>query len=211
MPSEQDYQEALQSLRQGGIVAYPTETFYGLAVDPENDQAIAALYSLKKRNPRKKLSLLVPNVEALSACTTEISSLQHRLIEAFWPGPLTLVVPVSDTVLPGLTGGTGTLAVRVSSHPVAARLCRLWGGPLTATSANISGEPGFVTAAEVRSQWKKQLAFILDGGRVPGGQGSTIVNCAGNTCRILRKGVIPAKAIEAVLQKEYILCVETVD
>ncbi|MCF8056128.1 MAG: threonylcarbamoyl-AMP synthase [Desulfocapsa sp.] len=197
--SELDYQQALVTLQQGGVVAYPTETFYGLAVDPENDQAIAALYALKKRERQKKLSLLVPNLKVLSSCTSFISIPYQHLIEVFWPGPLTLVFPAKENVFPCLTGEGKTLAIRISSHPIAAKLCLLWGRPLTATSANVSGETGFVTADQVRRQWGGKVGSLLDGGKVPGGQGSTIVCCTESTCRILRTGVISEKEIAEAL------------
>ena len=204
-PSEQAYQQALQTLRQGGIVAYPTETFYGLAVDPENDRAIKALYSLKKRESQKQLSLLVPDLGVLSSCIPFISKPYQSLIDVFWPGPLTLVFPAKQDTFPCLTGGSDTLAIRISSHPVAAKLCSLWGRPLTATSANVSGEAAFVAADQVKSQWDDQIASILDGGRVPGGKGSTIVCCEGSICRILRSGVIPSKEIAQALPNGYAL------
>ena len=139
-PSSLDYQQALQTLKQGGIVAYPTETFYGLAVDPENDQAITALYSLKQRDPWKKFSLLVPDIKCLSSCVATISEPYQKLIDVFWPGPLTLVFPAKHTGRSPIAGGSDTLAIRISSHPVAARICSHWGGPLTATSANVRAE-----------------------------------------------------------------------
>ncbi len=198
-PSEWDYQQALLTLKQGGIVAYPTETFYGLAVDPENDQAIKSLYLLKKRASGKRLSLLVPDLQVLFSCISSLSTPEQTLIEAFWPGPLTLVFPEKPGVFPSLTGASDTLAIRISSHPVAAKLCSMWGRPLTATSANVSGEAAFVTAEQVSKQWGREVGFILDGGRVPGGKGSTIVRCKGSVCSILRDGVIPEKAIIQML------------
>ena len=203
-PSEADYQQALRILKQGGIVAYPTETFYGLAVDPENDGAIKALYSLKKRDFGKKLSLLVPDLITLSSCVSSLSSSDQKLIDAFWPGPLTLVFPVKTGVFPSLTATSGTLAIRISSHPVAAKLCSLWGKPLTATSANISGQAAFVTVNQVQRQWGSKIGFILDGGRVAGAKGSTIVRCQDNVCHILRSGVIPDKAIAETLADSHL-------
>ena len=198
-PSESDYQQALLTLKQGGIVAYPTETFYGLAVDPENDLAIKSLYLLKKRSAGKKLSLLVPDLQVLFSCISSLSRPEQTLIDAFWPGPLTLVFSGKSGSFSSLTQAGDTLAIRISSHPVAAKLCSLWGRPLTATSANVSGEAAFITAEQVTKQWGREIGFILDGGRVPGGKGSTIVRCKGSGCFILRDGVIPKKAIAQVL------------
>ncbi len=202
-PSSLDYQQALQTLKRGGIVAYPTETFYGLAVDPRNRQAVEALYVLKRRIPGKRLSLLVPDLDVLSSYAGSIPVPYQKLIDLFWPGPLTLVFPARQKIMPSIIGGGDTLAIRISSHPVAAKLCSLWGRPLTATSANISGDAAFVTADEVRNQWPRQIGAILDGGPVPGGKGSTIVHCRDSLCRILRSGVISDREITEALPGMY--------
>ncbi len=207
-PSDHAFEQALSALQEGGIVAFPTETFYGLAVDPENDQAISSLYTLKKREISKPLSLLVPNLKNLSSSVRSIPLPYKKLISVFWPGPLTLIFPAHTTTSSLLTGGGDTLAIRISSNPVAQHLCELWGKPFTATSANISGEPALVTASEVHDLWGDQVSFILDGGEAPGGKGSTIVRCVGKeyTCRILRDGVISVKKISQALPLNYIVC-----
>ncbi len=200
-PSLEDYREALETLARGGIVAYPTETFYGLAVDPGNDQAISALYRLKKRDQRKPLSLLVAEPSVLSSSIRSFPPLYRCLIDAFWPGPLTLVFPArSDTSLL-LRGGGDTLAIRISSHPVAQKFCSLWGGPLTATSANESGHPSLVNANQIKSFWGEKIDYVLDGGTVPGGKGSTMIEAIGEEIHVLRKGVITTRQIFQVLEK----------
>jgi len=207
-PCEHDFQQALSALKRGEIVAYPTETFYGLAVDPENDQAINSLYELKRREAGKPISLLVPNLEVLSTAVRYIPPPYEKLFSQFWPGPLTLVFPAHASVSSMLTAGGDTLAMRISSNPVARHLCELWGKSLTSTSANRSGEKPFVTAGEVQDLWGNQLGCILDGGEVPGGKGSTIVHCSEKEkkCRILRPGVISAKSISQVLPLYDIIC-----
>ena len=203
VPSEREYQTAIDCLRQGGIVAYPTETFYGLAVDPENHRAVAALYALKKRAADKSLSLLVPDVTVLACCVDTISTPHQRLIGLFWPGPLTIIFPARKDFLPAVNGEKGDLAIRLSSHPVAARLCALWGRPLTATSANISGDVPAITASQVRNQWGQERVTVLDGGKVAGGLGSTIVQCRGGACYILRAGAVSTEKISSGLANKY--------
>jgi len=207
-PSKHDLEQALQSLKEGGIVAYPTETFYGLAVDPENDQAIASLYALKQREKRKPLSLIIPDLEQLFTIASSCPEAYKKMIDTFWPGPLTLIFPAKKDISSALTGGGTTVAMRISSHPVAMELCVLWGRALTATSANISGEPPLVTARDVYDLWGDQISFILDGGTAPGGKGSTIIRCFDKEkeCRIIREGAIDELEISHNLPSHYIIC-----
>jgi L-threonylcarbamoyladenylate synthase len=207
-PCKHDFEQALQSLKQGGIVAYPTETFYGLAVDPENDQAIASLYALKQRGKRKPLSLLIPDLEQLFTIASSCPEAYPKLIDTFWPGPLTLIFPAKKHISSVLTGGGTTVAMRISSHPVAMELCEAWGRALTATSANVSGEPALVTAKDVYDLWGDQISFILDGGTTPGGKGSTIIQCFDKEkeCRIIREGVIDELGISQNVPPHYIIC-----
>lgn len=207
-PCEHDFEQALHALKHGGIVAYPTETFYGLAVDPENVQAIASLFELKKRDSGKPISLLVPDIEVLSSSVRSIPFPYQKLMRNFWPGPLTLIFPALSNTSSLLTGGGDTLAIRISSNPVAQHLCKLWGSPLTATSANMSGEPALVTATEVQDLWDDMVTFTLDGGKTSGGKGSTIMRCIekDRECHILRDGVISTNTLAQALPDDYIIC-----
>jgi len=207
-PTEHDYENALQCLKQGGIVAYPTETFYGLAVDPENEQAITDLYALKKREERKPISLIIPDPTHLSSLVSFVPNGYKGLMDCFWPGPLTLIFSARKHIPSSLTGGTNTLALRVSSHPVAMKLSESWGGALTTTSANISGEEALVTAEDVHAVFGDRVSFVLNGGRTSGGQGSTIIHCTDNTmeCRIIREGVISRDQISQQLPPHYTVC-----
>ena len=188
-------------MKNGGIVAYPTETFYGLAVDPLNDQAISALYTLKKRDRRKPLSLLVPDKAVLSSYIRFFPPIYQSLTESFWPGPLTLIFPAQPDTSLMLRGGGDTLAIRISSHPVAQKFCSLWGGALTATSANESGKPPLESAVQLKNLWGEGIDYVLDGGPVPGGKGSTILEIVYDTIQIRRNGVVSAKEIFQVLEK----------
>jgi L-threonylcarbamoyladenylate synthase len=208
-PTEEEYQEALNTLRRGGIVAYPTETFYGLAVDPDNEQAIAALYALKQRNSSKPLSILISDESQLSTLACYIPDVYKTLIQCFWPGPLTLVCSrPAHLRRESSFYSKKTLAVRISSHSVATQLCRLWGKPITATSANVSGNSPLLSAEEVRDLWGTKVDYILDGGKNAGGKGSTIVQWSHKTgeLAILREGVVETGKIVKSLAAYDIIC-----
>jgi len=186
-------------LRAGGVVAFPTETYYGLAVDPFNQAALSRLFALKGRSPDKPVLLIIDNPSQLSCLVAEIPPPFTILMEKFWPGPLTLVFPGVDSLPQMLTGYRGNIGVRVSSHPVARKLVRGFGRPITATSANFSGQPAAVAAGGVLDQLGPEVDAVIDGGETPGGQGSTLLAYQeGKVCQ-LRAGVIPFSEIEAVL------------
>jgi len=186
-------------LRAGGVVAFPTETYYGLAVDPFNQAALSRLFALKRRSFDKPVLLIIDHPSQLASLVAEIPLPFTILMQRFWPGPLTLVFPGAAS-LPGmLTGGRGTIGVRVSSHPVARQLVRVFGQPLTATSANLSGQLPAVTASGVRAQLGLEVDVVLEGGETPGGQGSTLLGCQEGKVCLLRAGVIPFAGIEAAL------------
>lgn len=181
-------------LRAGGIVAFPTETYYGLAVDPFNEQALAQLFQVKNRPALKPVLVLVADREQVGLLAAEIPGIAHRLMDRFWPAALTLVLPARPALSRLLTGGTGTVGVRLSPHPIADRLLRAFGGPLTATSANRSGSAPAVTAAEVRAEFGGEL-MIVDGGRTPGGKGSTLVGIDQEQITCIREGCVSFAAV----------------
>ncbi len=187
---QQRVEQAVRLLKRGRIVAFPTETYYGLAVDPYCKSAVRRLYQLKSRKADKPLLLLIENLDQLS---TVVESIPHQflpLIEKYWPGPLTLVFPAKMTLNTVITGNSGTVGVRISPHPVANALLTGMQGPLTATSANISGEPPAQTAAEVERIFGSSVDVILDGGQSAAGLCSTIVGLADDQLTILRKGQV---------------------
>lgn len=193
--SPSELARALAVIRDGGVVAFPTETYYGLAVDPFNRQALSRLFALKRRPPDKPVLTLVENREHLPLLARQVPDLYLPLMDAFWPGPLTLVFEALPTLPVILTGYTGTVGVRISSHPLARQLVAAAGQPLTATSANYSGQPPAVTPDEVVEQIGPDVDFVIDGGIAPGGKGSTIVGLADGHLTELRPGVIPFAAI----------------
>ncbi len=191
--------EAIRLLHRGGLIAFPTETYYGLGVDPYNRKALQRLFRVKQRTADKAVLLLVADCFQVNRIASTIPADFKPLMSAFWPGPLTLVFPASHS-LPGLlTGGTATVGLRQSSHPAAAQLVREYGGPITATSANISGETPATTAGQVVEIFGKTVDLVLDGGSTPGGSGSTL---AGYDREVfcIRPGKIPFKRIQQALQ-----------
>ena len=196
--------EAARLLCQGGLIAFPTETYYGLGVDPFNVEALERLFAVKQRQPDKPVLVLVAEQDQVTELAAEVPAVLHNLMTAFWPGPLTLIFPGKPGLPSLLTGGTGTVGIRQSPHPLAACLLRQYGGPLTATSANRSGAPPAATAAEVQKSFGAEIDLILDGGPTPGGAGSTLVGCdqKQQLC-CLRAGQVPfAEVLRASSDRE---------
>jgi L-threonylcarbamoyladenylate synthase len=206
LPGPEEYKLAVRALEKGGIVAYPTETFYGLAVDPENKEALSALYRLKQRHPEKSFSLIVPDLSNLSSYVDEFPGASNILMNKFWPGPLTLIFQASGNALQLVTKKDNSIAVRISSHIVASTLCRFFGRAITASSANVSGEQALDNATSVRELWGDKLAYILDGGTTPGTKPSTIIRCDGLKCTIIRQGILSFDRIREVLPNHFSVC-----
>lgn len=186
-------------LRRGLLVVYPTETFYGLACDPRQPEAVERIFAAKGRPERMALPLIAADREAVQWCARAVPDVAHRLMDAFWPGPLTLVLPAAEELPALLLGGGHTVGVRVSSHPVASGLARAAGGPIVATSANRSGEPPPSTAREAQEALGDAVSLILDGGPATGGSASTVIDLTVDPPRLIRSGAVPRGAIESVL------------
>jgi L-threonylcarbamoyladenylate synthase len=197
--SEAAIATAAECLRAGGLVAFPTETVYGLGADATNAAAIARLYAAKGRPAFNPLIAHVAEIAA-ARLIGRFDATAERLAEAFWPGPLTLVLPMTrDCRVADLaTAGLDTVAIRIPAHPLAQALLRAVGGPVVAPSANLSGHVSSTTAAHVEADLKGRIDVILDGGPVDVGVESTIVGCFG-TPILLRPGGVPSEAIEAVM------------
>ena len=206
LPENEVYERAVHTLRNGGIVAYPTETYYGLAVDPQNAKAVKALYCLKRREPQKALSFLFPDIATLLPRVAHFPQSYQILTAKLWPGPLTLIFKAArDCTLP-CKREDNSLAIRISSHPVAQKLCLLWGDAITSSSANISGENPMGSAEAVKKQLGGQIDYIIDGGNTEGKAASTIVRGKDNTVEILRTGVVSEKEIRRLLPSYYSIC-----
>ncbi len=196
-----DITQAAEVIRQGGIVAFPTETYYGLAVDPFNPAAVERLFRLKKRPSAKPLLTLVSEKSQLSSLTPVVPSQYEILIDCFWPGPLTLIFKALSSLSPFVCGLTNTIGARISSNALATALVAEIGQPITATSANVSGHLPAVTAAEVARFFGSGLDYVLDGGQTPGGKGSTLIGMNQGKAILIRDGVISISEITQCLQK----------
>lgn len=186
--------EARGVLLSGGVVAFPTESFYGLAVNPMDEHAVDRLFRIKKREPDQPILILLPSLESLDLYAEEIPEIAGILIKRFWPGPLTLLFKARPCLSQRLTAGTGRIGVRLSSHPVATALAGSINSPVTGTSANISGSPACRTAMEVCEYFKEDV-LILDGGETKGGVGSTILDVTVDPPEIIREGMIGSEEL----------------
>ena len=182
--------QAVVILKDGGVIAYPTETFYGLGVDATNVKAVERLFGVKGRDFKNPIPVVIGNIAILDQICTDIPPPAQELIDRHWPGPLTLVFSAAPSLSNRLTAGTGKIGVRVSSHPIARLLSGQLGGPLTSTSANRSGQKECVTAQEVMEKIGDDLDLIIDGGATPGGKGSTILDITQDPPVVLRAGLI---------------------
>lgn len=189
---------ALEILLSGGLVAFPTDTVYGLAAGLFNSHGIDRLYEAKARSANKAIAVLVSDLEQIDLLTSGLTPTARRLAARFWPGALTLVVP-KHPGLPANLSPLPTIGVRMPDHAFARALMHA-AGPLATSSANISGESNTLTAQQVLEQLDGRLELILDGGPVPGGVPSTVVDCTQDPPKILRQGAITAEAIAAVLE-----------
>ena len=187
--------KAAEIILQGGVVAFPTETFYGLAGEAGNEAALKKIFQAKGREEGKPLLLLVADKSWLPGLVQGSPPLAERLMNQFWPGPLTLVFKASPPLSLLLTASTGKIGIRVSSHPVAQALVQAVGRPITGTSANLSGQPSASSAREVFQSLGGNLEAILDGGRTAGGPGSTVLDISGPSPRIIREGAITGKEL----------------
>jgi L-threonylcarbamoyladenylate synthase len=190
---------AREILLSGGLVAFPTESFYGLAVNAMNEEAIRRLFRVKRRSMDRPVLILVHNEHALFRYVEHIPDLARNLIQRFWPGGLTLVFQAGAAISPLLTGGTGKIGIRLSSHPVATALARSIDGPITGTSANISGRPACRNPEEVYQCLGNEIELILDGGATNGGKSSTIVDITLDRPEILREGIISRDQLKEFL------------
>ena len=198
---EEQVERGVAILRRGGIVAFPTDTVYGLGVSAYNEPAVKRLYRLKQRPEARPLPILVADMVQMAEVAGVLPPVARKLADSFLPGALTLVLPRSARVPDVITGGK-TVAVRIPAHPVAIALIRGLESPIVGTSANLSGRPSALTAEEVYSQFGDRLGLVIDGGRCPGGRESTIVDVTGAKPRVLREGAISRQQLEQVCPLE---------
>ena len=194
--NDESIQLALKILRKGGLVAFPTDTVYGVGALAFDGKAVESIYGAKNRPIEKAIPVLIGDMEDMEKVGMNIPEIAYQLAARFWPGPLTCVIPKQPT-LPKSVSATDTVGVRVPDHEVARALLRA-AGPMAVTSANISSQSSPSSAEEVFAQLDGRIDLILDGGITPGGIPSTLVDCTGDEVRILREGPI---SLEEILRK----------
>jgi L-threonylcarbamoyladenylate synthase len=191
--NDESIQAALKILRNGGLVAFPTDTVYGVGALAFDGRAVESIYVAKDRPLEKAIPVLIWDQDDMEKVGMDIPENACRLASRFWPGPLTCVIPKKPT-LPESVSATATVGVRVPDHETARALLRA-AGPMAVTSANISGQPSPSSAEEVFAQLGGRIDLIIDGGMTPGGVPSTVVDCTGDDIRILRVGPISLEEI----------------
>ena len=189
-PSAAAVEEAAAVLRADGLIAFPTETFYGLGAAALRPAAVRRIFEVKGRPEGKPLLVLVDSIAMAERLAISVPPRARALMDRHWPGPLTLVLRARPEVPTEITAGSGTIGVRLSAHAVARALVTALGGPVTAPSANLSGRPAPTTAAEVAAAFGDALPLVLDGGATPGGQPSTVLDVTVDPPRLIRAGVV---------------------
>lgn len=195
---EKQMEQAIDVLKKGGLVAFPTDTVYGLGANFLDEAAVAKIYEAKKRPRHLALPLLLSHVSQMESVAQFVPEVAWRLAEHFLPGGLTLVLYKAPWLPSVLTGGGDKIAVRVPNHPVPIALIEGLGASLTGTSANVTGSPSLLTAEEVQQQMGNRVDLVVNGGRCPGGTESTVLDLTGRVPRILRQGLITQEEIERI-------------
>jgi len=189
------FTRSAEILASGGIIAYPTETFYGLGADATNEKAIEKIFAIKGRNFKNPVSLIIGQADDIHPLVQDVPLTAKKLMAAFWPGALTIVFSATDKISPLLTAGSGKIGLRVSSHPGARGIIQKLKRPLTATSANLTGESECALTSEVAQQIGDKIDAIVDWGKTKGDKASTIIDVTCTPPVILRKGAISRKII----------------
>lgn len=201
-PKISTIEEAIDALRAGDLVVYPTETFYGVAADPSSTSALTQLFAVKGREAAKTVAMIAADTRSAFSLAREVSPIARRLAECFWPGPLTLVLPAGAQIASELVGSSGGVGVRVSSHPTARALAAGLERPITATSANRAGASPAKTLADARKALGRKVKVYLEGGILTTGAPSTVLEVVGDRWRIIREGAVSGRQIAAALAGE---------
>jgi L-threonylcarbamoyladenylate synthase len=201
-PQRDAIEEAAKWILAGGLVALPTDTLYGLAADPFSTAAVARVFAAKGRAAERALPLIAADAAQVATHLGRLSATAELLAARFWPGPLTLILPAPRGLAPDVTAGLGTVGVRVPDARVARAICAACGWPITATSANVSGEPATAQPEEVERTLGDRIDLLIDGGPTRGGAPSTIVDVTGAEPALLRQGAISWQEIQGWLDNE---------
>jgi L-threonylcarbamoyladenylate synthase len=190
--------KAAALIRKGGVVAFPTRCLYGLGADAFNREAVDRIFKIKQRPPAKPILLLIDDPARLAPLVSRITASAEDIIKRFWPGRVTLIFEASERVPDDLMAGTAKIGIRLAGHPAAAQLAAAVQGPITGTSANLSGQPGCHRVEDLPTAVIDKLDLILDAGPLKGGRGSTVVDVSGNALKILREGVVSKQDILSI-------------
>jgi L-threonylcarbamoyladenylate synthase len=197
-PDDSAIERAADVIRWGGVIIYPTETVYGIGADALNSAAVERVQRVKRRRENKPILVIVRSPEEVTRVAREVGECAKHLMETIWPGPLTLVLKAAETLPVQLTGGTGTIGVRVPSNPICLRLLDACGCPVTSTSANITGHPTVNGLVDVLSAALPGVDLVLDAGELPPSKPSTVIDVTGDAPVLIREGAIPFSRIQTV-------------
>jgi L-threonylcarbamoyladenylate synthase len=196
----QQIEKAAEIVKAGGVVAFPTDTVYGLGANPYIADAVERIYRVKGRARHLPLPILLSGEAQIIDVVASVSELARLLMKHFWPGGLTLVLPRAAS-FPDSAAGSNSVAIRMPDHEVTLALIRIAGVPIIGTSANLSNKPSALTAGEVKDQLGSAIDLVVDGGRCPGGVESTVVDITGQSPVIIRQGAVPEEEIQKIYQK----------
>ena len=195
---------AVAALKRGDVIAFPTETLYGLGADALNSTAVEKVFQLKGRDAANPIPVLVADRKMLFSLVSDIPPLAEKLIARFWPGPLTIVLPARGDIPRPLVNAGGGVGIRISSQPIATELVKALNRPLTATSANTTGQPAARTVQEAKEYFSEKIEIFVDGGKLTSQTGSTVVAVEQDSVRIIRAGDIERAQLESLLGPERI-------
>ena len=196
---EKQIKQAVNILKNGGVVAYPTDTVYGLGACMTDINAVDRIFQVKGRPKGMALPVLLSDLKQIEEIVAEFTPAAKRLADVFFPGALTIILPKSDYVPDNITGGGRTVAFRIPNHPVPLALVKGLGKPIVGTSANLSGHPSALTAAEAQNQIGDKIDMVIDGGKCPGGIESTVIDLSGEKPVIRRQGAISIEKLRKIL------------
>ncbi|MGA1843404.1 MAG: L-threonylcarbamoyladenylate synthase [bacterium] len=197
-PDRRVIARAAAIISRGGLVVYPTDTFYGLGGDPGNEQAVRRIFTAKGRSVHKPLPLIIPHRDDAGTWAHAIPPLAERLMDRFWPGPLTILFPSSPALPAILTAGTGKIGLRMPNAPIATAIAREAQTAIIATSANLSGRGSVSAIGKLIEDLEGLVDLVIDAGELPPSLGSTIVDATGRRARIVREGDIPGEIIRGI-------------